>query len=297
MIDITSLLDEHSVEFKTSGKNVGGGWVEVNCPFCYDPSFHLGINLKNGLFHCWVCGSKGHLSKLLTEILQINYYQAEELIKEYDSDELAKEEEKPPNPKIEFPEGYTNILPDLHKQYLIKRNFDPDFLQRKYSIGAVYQTGRFSYRVIIPIFLNKQIVNFTGRDVSGLQKTKYLHYHNDEAIKPMKHCVYNLDSVRDKAIIVEGVFDAWRIGDGGVALLGVEYTTQQLNLLLEKEIKEVYILFDNDPTGINKAEKLGNVLSTFIPKIEILTLKDEIKDPAELTPEEVIEIKEEINFL
>lgn len=297
MVDVTALLDEYSIEFKSSGKNVGVGWVEITCPFCSDPSFHLGINLKSSLFHCWSCGEKGHLTKLLIEILQINYYQAEELVREYSSDEQEEREEKSTKTKIEFPEGYTNILPELHKQYLLKRNFNPDFLQKKYSVGAVYQTGRFSYRIIIPVFMNKQIVNFTARDVSGLQKTKYLHYSNEEAVKPIKHCLYNLDSVIDRVIIVEGVFDSWRIGDGSVALLGAEFTIQQLNLLLQKEVKEAYILLDNDLTGINKAKKLGNVLSTFIPKVEILTLPDEIKDPADLKPEEVLKIKKEINFL
>jgi len=60
MIDIISLFENNDIEFYSSGKNNSRGWVELNCPFCgNDPSFHLGVNLSSGIFHCWICGAKG----------------------------------------------------------------------------------------------------------------------------------------------------------------------------------------------------------------------------------------------
>lgn len=297
MIDIVSLLEDHSIGYATSGKNTSQGWAEVNCPFCSDPSFHLGINLSNGVFHCWVCGEKGGPEKLIQELLQVKYYDAKKLVEQYDIDTVQQEKiTSTKKDKIEIPKEFIYELPELHKSYLRDRGFDPSYLQQKYNIMACYQLGRFSYRVMIPVIMSGEIVNFVGRDVTGKQKTKYLNMHNEEAVIPMKNCIYNIDSVQDKVILVEGVFDAWRLGDSAASLIGVEYTTQQLNILLEKEIKEAFILFDNDTTGIKKSEKLGNILSSFIPHVEIISLPDHVKDPAELSDEEAVRLKKELNF-
>ena len=61
-VDTKALLDDLGIDYKLSGKNVTSGWIEVNCPFCGDPSYHLGISPTN-LFHCWRCGEKGNLIK------------------------------------------------------------------------------------------------------------------------------------------------------------------------------------------------------------------------------------------
>lgn len=293
MFDVISFLEAKEIEFKTSGSNTTKGWAQLNCPFCHDPSFHLGVNLSSGLFHCWVCSQKGGSNKLIKELLSVNYYEAEKIIAEFDTDKEIEEEKIELKSKLEVPSEFTTELLDLHRQYLIGRKFNPDFLQNKYGIMAAYQTGRFAYRIMIPVLLNGELVNFTGRDVTGLQKSKYMHMHNSEAVLPMKNILYNLDSVKDKIIIVEGVTDVWRIGDGSAAMMGVEYTSQQLNLLLEKELSEAYILFDNDFAGKNKAEKLGNILSTFIPHVEVIHLNN-AKDPGELSDSEALELKKSI---
>ena len=294
MFDVISFLESNNIEFKTTGKNVTSGWVELSCPFpsCNDRSFHLGINLKSGLFHCWVCGEKGGANKLVKELLDVNYYEAEKIIESFDTNKEFEEEIKSSITKLEIPKEFSYELPQLHRLYLLKRNFDPEYLQNKYKIMACYQQGRFSYRVMTPIFMNKELVNFTGRDVTDLQKTKYLHMHNEESVIPMKNCLYNIDFVKDKVIIVEGVTDVWRIGDGAVATLGVEYTTQQLNLLLEKELSEAYVLYDNDKVGKEKANKLANALSSFVPHVEILSI--DAKDPAELSDNDVLELRKDI---
>lgn len=291
MFDVISFLDEYEIEYKTSGNNVTSGWIELSCPFCDDHSFHLGVNLKSGLFHCWICGTKGGSVKLIKEILDIDYSKAKKIADEFESDKQYGEEEiKSTRSKLEIPKEFSCNLPQLHREYLINRKFDPDFLQSKYKIMAAYQIGYFAYRIMVPVFLNGELVNFTGRDATGLQKTKYLHMKNEDAVIPMKNLLYNLDSVEDKIIIVEGVADVWRIGDGSAAMMGVEYTSQQLNLLFDKELTEAYILFDNDRAGKEKSEKLGNVLSTFIPHVEIIHL-EEAKDPGELSDEDALKLK------
>ena len=76
MISIKDFLTENEIDFKTSGKNVSKGWINLEvCPFCNDSYYHCGINLSSLAFHCWICHAKGKLYKLLKEIEQLKYLQ------------------------------------------------------------------------------------------------------------------------------------------------------------------------------------------------------------------------------
>ncbi len=306
------LLDYLQIQYKTSGKNVTGGWVEVCCPFagCSDPSFHLGINLQSGKYSCWICNSKGGSEKLIMNLASISYREAKSLINKFSDDIVYSEEEKEA-PIITgniLPKEATTELPALHRNYLIGRGFDPDYIQKKYGILACYTTGDYAYRIIIPIIINNILVNFTARDVSGQQEPKYLHCPNNRSILPIKDCLYNVDTIKKKAIIVEGPTDVWRIGDGCCATMGTEYTRTQLSILALKELKEAYVLFDADATktteynkhgeiinlGPSKAEKLAMIISAFCPKVEVIELDS--GDPGDMDETEVKKLRKEIGI-
>jgi DNA primase len=296
MFDVISFFEENNVEFHTSGKNVTKGWAEINCPFCADPSFHLGINLESGLFHCWICGAKGGPSILIKRLLNISYSEAQRIENEFTLFKSPKEEQsKKIVSKVEFPKGVEKDFPLAHKEYLIKRKFDPDYVINKYQLKACLRLGGiFAYRIIIPIIIDNNIVSFTARDITDKAELRYEHLSNEESIIQVKDCLYNIDTVKDKCILVEGVMDVWRIGDSSVAMFGLEYTTKQLNTLFSKELKEVYVMFDSEPQAIRKANKLANTLSTFIPKVSVIELPD--GDPADLSEKEVLELRKEINI-
>jgi len=295
MIQIIDLLEYLNLPYQTSGKNVSGGWVEIQCPFpyCSDPSNHLGINLESGYFHCWVCGEKGFIAKLVKTITNLSYSEANRIIAEFsDGTFLIEKQETEKIHSNIIPKEATIELPQLHIDYLKSRNFDPIKIQQQYKIMACYTAGPYAYRIIIPIIIDGEIVNFTGRDATGKQKNKYKNCPNSIAILPMKECLYNIDSVKDKVIICEGVTDVWRIGQGSIATMGVEYATAQLAILSRKDPKEIYILYDSDAT--KGAEKLASAVSTFCSKVEILEL--ETGDPGDMTEEEVLKLRKEIGL-
>ncbi len=298
MIQILDLLEDIGVRPKTSGKNVSSGWAEIQCPFpeCGDPSQHCGINLQTGAYNCWICGEKGSIVKLVKTILSTSYSEARKTIEKFSDEIIYTPPENNPNSRSMdrniIPKEASFSLPQLHRNYLIGRNFDPDQIQKDYKIMSCYETGNYSYRLIIPVIIDGITVNFTARDVTGLQDTKYKNCKNDDAILSMKECLYNVDSIKNKAIICEGVTDVWRIGKGSVATMGVEYTSTQLAMLSRKEPKEIYILYDSD--AIKKAEKLSMAVSTFCSKVEILEL--ERGDPADMTREEAITLRKEIGI-
>jgi len=287
MLDIISFLDKLEIEYKRSGKNVTSGWVEINCPYpsCYDPSFHCGVNLKSGKHNCWICGNKGGMPKLISRILEISYKKAEAMVEEEFGINLFLEDEEEiiSANKVFFPKESTKILPIPHREYLIGRNFDPDFLIKNYKIRACYLTGDYSYRIIIPIIINNILVSFTSRDITGEQDS-YKNLSKEKSIIPVKNCVYGIDSITNKIVIVEGVFDAWRIGNGAVATFGKVPTSAQIKTIVDKKsIKEVFILYDNDAE--KNASKLGSILSNFFKKVEVLDI--DLKDPAEMTEKDI----------
>lgn len=291
MIDIKSLLENLDIDFKDSGENVTHGWINIQCPFCYDPKNHLGINLESTKYHCWVCGAKGNLEYLLHTITSKPYFEIKQLIKEFEID--FQEEEKPKiiNVNSDLLKPYDLVLPEIHRNYLIKRKFDPDFIQAKYHIRSQYKYGYFAYRIVIPVIEEGQVINLTGRDVTDKQEERYKHLPNEKAIIPMKDCLYNIDSVKNKAVIVEGPTDVWRVGDGSIATMGTEFTSAQIKLLKDKQIKNIFILYDKEAE--KNAEKLGNICSSF-SHVEILYLDK--GDPAEMTDREVKNLRKEIGI-
>lgn len=296
MFDAISFLEEYDIDYRTSGKNVSQGWVEINCPFCADPSFHMGINLSSGKHHCWNCGQKGYPEVLVKRLLDISYREAKQIVQNHDDMPDLKEDTPDPVSHVLIPKMTEKTLPAMHRKYLQNRGFDPDYLVRTYNLkGCLHlggEHGEYAYRLIIPIIMGNRIVSYTARDVTGQAKSKYKHLSNEKSIVPVKQCIYNIDTVQDKIIILEGTADVWRVGSGSVAMFGTEFTTTQLNMLFSKNLSEAYVMFDEG--AIKKAERLAYTLTTFIPKVEIIEMDQ--GDPAELPEEEVKKLREEIGI-
>jgi len=292
--DILQYFDDKGVEYFESGKNVSRGWVNINCLWCSDPSNHLGINLTSKLLHCWSCGVKGPATMIVREIEECSWAEANTIVERYQDktfDYLKKDIQIRSN-HIMLPKEATDTLPDLHRKYLINRRFDPDYLIKKYEIKACYNLGDWKFRLIIPIYMDRKLVCFTSRDVTGKAHTAYKHCSIEESIIPAKECLYNIDSVKDKVIIVEGPFDVWRLGDGVVCTFGLEFTWAQINLLRAKNLKEAYVLFDPEPLAMKRAEALRNALSGFVPITEMIEL--EKGDPADMSDKLAKELKQEL---
>jgi hypothetical protein len=295
--DVLSFLEDYDIPFQLSGKNVTSGWAEIQCPYenCSDPSKHCGINLQSNLHNCWICGGKGGMEKLVSKILSIPYYSAQNILSKYSATPKFMGVESTNSRDLSKDislEAFDIKLPNLHQNYLKTRGFDPGGIQRKYKILSCYQSGDFSYRIIIPIFIEGVAVNFTARDVTSQQSPKYKNLSNEKALIPMKECLYNIDSVFDTVVICEGVTDVWRIGDGSVATMGVEFTSKQLELLSRKRLRNAFVLYDSD--AILKAEKLANALSIFIPHTEIVILEN--GDPGDMKPEEANHLRKELGL-
>lgn len=291
--DIQAYLSDKGIPFSSSGKNTSSGWINIQCPFCDDNTNHLGINLSLLIIHCWKCPTKGNIRKLVQKLEGSNSMardvMAQYMVEDYDKDLRYDIKKRLSPPGAIMPTECVDIMPENFKDLLYNRRYNPDELIRKYKLKAC-MNGDFRNRIIIPVIVDSVIVNFTGLDVTGAKSNKYKHCPNDKAIMPMKDCLYNIDTVTDTALIVEGVTDVWRVGDGTVATMGIEYTKAQLALLVERGVKKAFVLYDAEDLAQLRANELATALSGVMPYVEVLELQE--GDPDDMSNDQVKIIRE-----
>jgi DNA primase len=294
MIHLTDYLNEIGVPFITEGKNVTPGWIEITCPFCGDPSYHLGISPQL-LFHCWRCGEKGTIVKLLMELQQIPYHKALKQASEFDT-KWAESFQRNLKERLShniLPKEAKNELLDYHSDYLRSRRFCPTQLRTEYNILGVGPIGKYKLRIIAPCQVQGRTVNFTALAVAG-QSPKYIHCPNEEAIIPMKSLLYNIDNVEKAMIITEGITDVWRIGQGCVATMGMEFSKEQLSLIVKSEVKNIFVMFDSGEVEQEKANHLATNLSGIVDHVEVIELPE--GDPGDLNESDVKHLREELKL-
>lgn len=264
IIDIENLLLDNGIDFRLSEN----GWLNTYCPFCYkgDGKMGLGIHTQTNATSCFRCG-KMSLKTAILKILGKNAVEWPTTALKYRGYKRARDRDDRPFKghlnaflSVVLPYG-TAELAESHKNYLKNRNFDPKQLVTEWGLQGTGNLGDFKHRIIIPIYQEGQLVNFTGRDITGVSKERYKSCPNEKAILPIKSCLYGLDDIEnDSVIITEGPTKVWRLGKGNaVATFGTAVTNEQI-LLLSK-FKRRIILFDRDDAGIKAADNLALQLS------------------------------------
>ena len=294
MFNVKNFMDDYNISYITEGKNTQQGWLNINCPFCNDPSQHGGFNIYTGHYNCWNCGHHWQ-DQVIEKLLGITNYEARNIIEQYETVIGLRQEKKKLKFKnktsIKLPKGTYDLQP-MHRKYLIKRNFDPDKIESIWNIRGTHWIGEYSYRIIAPIFLNNKIVSYIGRDITEKSNLRYKACKIENEIIHYKHIVYGADYIKDrKAIIVEGITDVWRFGKGAIAMFGTNYTKQQI-LFLTKLIDKAFIIFDKG--AYLQTKKLCEDLIGLLSHVEIITLPDFVKDPAELTQKDADDLKKEL---
>jgi hypothetical protein len=263
-----------------------GEGYRLNCPFCGD--------YKRRLFFCHLAGAKAKVPKRATPLQFSNFVcvchnehcnsqrpEFREWLKALEIDKgpvldlsqtfspkkmegygflFAVEEDRLPSPcyPLTSPE-----VPAAAVQYLIKRGFDPYWLQAEYGCGyspdgAVYarmsdqeyqdglrslrnsgkdtsnftKTGKlWGSRIIIPVTQGRRLVGWQGRlfQDSGDRCPKYFTSPRLDKSKVL----FNMDRaiLGNLAVLVEGVFDVFRVGAPAMAMFGKSLSAMQQELL------------------------------------------------------------------
>jgi len=110
----------------------------------------------------------------------------------------------------------------------------------------------------------------------------------------MKSLLYNIDNVRKSIVVVEGITDVWRIGMGSVAIMGMEFSKEQLALIAKVEVKNVFVMFDSGEVEQKKANRLAMNLSGVVDHVEVIELPE--GDPGDLSESDVNHLREELKL-
>ena len=277
MNSIRDILIEHNIPLAPEGhKNVRAGWIGIDCPFCGEGTrkFHLGIPENGYAANCWQCG-------------KLWIVKAMHALGIYDKIDfgfsIAQSQEK--RHGLRLPPG-VGPLKKFHHDYLKSRGFSPTRLAKTWALEGIGLETRLAWTLFIPIHHQGRIVSWTTRSITDNGR-RYVNARPNEEEIPAKRVLYGGDYARHAIIVVEGPTDAWRIGPGAVATMGLSYTRKQLNEMSKFSVRA--IAFDNEKTAQERARRLCNELSALPGK----TVRVEIDaaDPGSMSAREVESIR------
>ncbi len=176
----------------------------------------------------------------------------------------------------------------VHQGYLQKRGFDPLEIEKLWGIKGIGLGGQLSWRIWIPIKHHGQTVSWTTRSVGSNNSTRYITAKPEEESIRAKTLLYGGDYVRNAVVVCEGPLDAWRLGPGAVATMGLAVSLSQTYRLGRIPLR--VICFDNEPEAQKRAERLAKTLEP-LPGVTHVIRIESGKDVAEADAEEVEEIR------
>lgn len=308
-MDILALYSDFNVEHVLGGqhRHVRAGWVGVACPFCSGhPGYHLGYCYDQkspfyGKFVCWRCGGK-RLRPALAAILGIPEERVRELVSRYGGGVEVKTPRL--RPKIDrlrtlrLP-PYTLPLSEVPGavKYLKGRSFDVRELEGVWGVKATgpgsaltLPDGKridLSYRVIIPIHLDGKAVSWQARDWTGKSKLRYITCPKEAETVFHKDTLYGLDQAQgmDSVVLMEGVTDVWRWGQGAVATFGTKFRPKQY-MTLGRRFKKVTMMFDPEGPAKAQAAKMAQAMGEYGVSLKTVHLRVGC-DPADMGRDEL----------
>ncbi len=261
--------------------------VAVHCPVCLkSPKVKkkkkLSICIETGVYHCWVCETKG---KNIARFVQVNYPNNKQIdrFKEYFGG--FREEVLQQEISLKLPDDFKLLATSRSKQsnfikdYLFKRGFNEDDLFR-FKAGFSFEPG-FENRVIFPSFDENLNLNFYLTRVC--EKTKYQQYKNCKASK--RDIIFNEHIIEwDRpVIIVEGIFDSLKAGSNSVPILGswIDEKYKLFRKIIESNASVVLAL---DPDVQEKQMKIAKRLINY--GINVSYVSNIQKDLGDMTKKE-----------
>jgi len=287
MLDIKLLLDELGIEYKESGKNVGGNDVNIDCPYCGWEK-HLSVNVATGKVWCWVCEfadeeKRPYLIPVLWRLTDLKWGDIWEIAKDHgwESHQNEDEPKKDNRRKVCYlPDEclpFTSKYADDALRYLADRGFDENTII-DYDLRFC-RTGWNKNRIIIPVYQGEKLVTYTTRKYKGAG-SRYRHAPIWASVERIKNLLYNAHIAMqyDKIYVLEGPSDVWRMGKDSVCVFRSNLSKLQRNLLFAASPKAITIIYDPNATG--RAYRAAETLSLRIPIIKVVRLdgKDDVAD-------------------
>lgn len=255
----------------------------ISCPIHCEQEPSMSIRKEDGLVHCFGCGYKGSLGKLLSDLGMAEGIFNTEFIAEEPRQAIKIKSRQPKKTKRSSEEPMVDFY---------ARNFTPYWGQRGISSKVVEQF-KLGYNIAT------QSIVFPVRDMEGeLQflatrniTTKFYHYP-----KGSTKTVFALDQVIKQghryAIVTEGMLDClrlWSVGIPAVALNGTGTVAQYFELL-SAGLKTFGTAFDNDFAGYKATNRFREFFKTKNVRAYHCPIPENKKDVNDLTDYEIYDM-------
>lgn len=284
-MNITNILKERGISYASQGEHhhATKGWLNLDCPYCDSTNagnFHLGFNLRGKYFSCWRCGPL-KTYKVLHDLLGFSSSKCLELLKELGEDGDF-EIKHPQVGSLTLPKGIGPLSPQ-HQRYLKSRGFDPEEITKLWQVRGIGPTPPYSWRLFIPIHYQGKIISWTTRSISPDAQVRYKNAPKEKEALSAKEVLYGMDYCRMAICVVEGPTDAWRIGPGAAATMGIGYSSKQLIKVGKFPLR--LVCFDSEKDAQKRARKLCDDLEVLPGKTVNVVLDS--KDPGSASDKEV----------
>ncbi len=283
---LVDLLEEYGVQFVQDGhQHCRPGWVQADCPECSpgQQRYRLGINLEGGYANCWSCGYV-HLPTALAEITGESYGTIKDRLK--DLTKVSFQRTRRRRGKLIWPEGF-GPLTKRHRNYLRKRKLDPFAVERIWGLKGSNFLSPLPWRILVPVVLEGEVASWTTRTIfeKGL---RYVSADDEQSVYPLQTLLLGEDFVRHTIIVVEGPFDAMRIGPGACALMGAGFGMARVRRIAQFPRRVVCL--DGDEGGLRQGKKLTSLLEAFPGETYHVQLES-AKDPGAATEREINQLR------
>mgnify|MGYP001584844126 FL=1 len=267
------------------------GWVACDCHRCSPGSgkFRLGFRLDKFAASCWQCGKVRYFDAL-SELTGKGYGELRAAL-----GGGLQIQSKPDRPRgvLKIPPGVGGMS-KAHRKYLEGRGFDPDEIEEVWGVGGIAgMTGMWSWRLYLPLFQDGLQVSYTTRtiaDAPTIAQNALQRYRNapdGDSVVPARSVLYGEEKARHAVVVVEGPIDAWAIGPGAVALMGLTASSAQVSRLSKFPVR--YVCLAGTDEGRRAAERLCYRLETKPGDTHMIDLEG--KDVAEASEADRAEIR------
>jgi len=284
-------------------KKILGDYYESNnemlfsCPFCKHHKKKLSVNIDKNAWKCWVCDSSGRTIEYLVKRFgdprdlqdwgidsEITFDDIEIILFGEKTKPEIKEEINLPKEYVPLLTGRKSFLKDRALKYLKQRGLTEKQIFI-YKIG-ICTKGEYKGRVIIPSFNEEGEINYF---VARTYENDFLKYKNPNISK--SKIIFNelLIDFDKPVFIVEGIFDAIRIGKNSVPILGS--TIKKEDLIFKKIVENrtpIYIGLDQDAKS--KEEKIIKLFLSYgieVKKINTTGYTDIAEMPKDVLTERI----------
>lgn len=263
-------------------KDKGGRWcININDPFIEDTKLRLGISpikLKNGktivAFNGWKSVAhygddyKGSFFKFVKLIKNFNTsYDAKKwFVNKYilpnanlvrsilTSDKSSDDCEDDDTEEVYWPPHFEKMdfNKKSHSQYInfLLENNIPEYRIKQLKLFI----DKADKRIVFPCYRDGELIFYAKRSIEQ-SFLRWMHSHVKH-----KYPIWNLENVTgDTIYIFEGILDAIYV-ENGVALMGVGFSENIYNQLLERNYKKYVVVMDNDEPGRKAKINIADIL-------------------------------------